>query len=205
MKRTRIGVLASTRGTDLQAVIDEAEAGRLDADVSVVISDNKDAYALERARAHGIEAVFVDPAGKNKQQLDDEIMSILDEKGVDLVLLIGYKRFLGKRFVERYRDRIMNIHPSLLPAFPGWDKSVHEAVLEHGVKVTGCTLHFVDESRDGGPIVLQRPVQVEEGDTPDSLKARVQEAEKQVILEAVRLFQEGRLRVEGRRVRVLGK
>jgi len=205
MKRTRIGVLASTRGTDLQAVIDEAEARRLDADVSVVISDNKDAYALERARAHGIEAVFVDPAGKTKQQLDDEIMSILDEKGVDLVLLIGYKRFLGKRFVERYRDRIMNIHPSLLPAFPGWDKSVHEAVLEHGVKVTGCTLHFVDESRDAGPIILQRPVQVEEGDTPDSLKARVQEAEKQVILEAIRLFQEGRLRVEGRRVRVLGK
>ncbi|RLI93516.1 MAG: phosphoribosylglycinamide formyltransferase, partial [Candidatus Altiarchaeales archaeon] len=146
MRKLKIGVLASTRGTDLQAIIDEIEQGKLNAEVSVVISNKEDAYALERARKHGIDAVFIDPKGKTREEFDREVMKILDKKGVDVIALIGYMRLLSPEFVNRYRNRIMNVHPSLLPAFAGgMDKNVHKTVLEHGVKVTGCTIHFVDE------------------------------------------------------------
>ena len=123
---------------------------------------------------------------------------------IDLILLIGYMRILSNEFVRRYRWRIMNIHPSLLPAFAGgMDLDVHRAVLDYGVKVTGCTLHFVDEGVDTGPIILQKPVKVDEDDTPETLKSKVQKAEQEIILEAIKLFKQGRLRVEGRRVRIL--
>ena len=204
--KLKIGVLASTRGTDLQAIIDEIEQGKLDAEVSVVISDRPDAYALERARKHGIEAIFIDPKGKTREEFDREVMKILDEKQVDVVALIGYMRILSKEFVRKYRNRIMNVHPSLLPAFAGgMDKNVHKAVLDYGVKVTGCTIHFVDETVDGGPIILQAAVPVEEDDTVDTLKEKVQALEKKLYPEALRLFHEGRLKIEGRRVRILPK
>ncbi|HDN83100.1 MAG TPA: phosphoribosylglycinamide formyltransferase [Candidatus Altiarchaeales archaeon] len=204
--KLKIGVLASTRGTDLQAIIDEIEQGKLDAEVSVVISDRPDAYALERARKHGIEAIFIDPKGKTREEFDREVMKILDEKQVDVVALIGYMRILSKEFVRKYKNRIMNVHPSLLPAFAGgMDKNVHKAVLDYGVKVTGCTIHFVDETVDGGPIILQAAVPVEEDDTVDTLKEKVQALEKKLYPEALRLFHEGRLKIEGRRVRILPK
>jgi len=206
MRKLKIGVLASTRGTDLQAIIDEIEQGKLNAEVSVVISNKEDAYALERARKHGIDAVFIDPKGKTREEFDREVMKILDKKGVDVIALIGYMRLLSPEFVNRYRNRIMNVHPSLLPAFAGgMDKNVHKTVLEHGVKVTGCTIHFVDEGADTGPIILQEAVKIDENETVDSLKEKVQSAEKRLYPEALRLFHEGRLRVEGRRVRILDK
>lgn len=199
----RIGVLASTRGTDLQELIDLSEAGRLDAKIACVISDKQDAFALERARKHGIEAIFLDPKGKKRETFDREAAALLDARGVRLVVLIGYMRLFSAWFVEKYRNKIMNIHPSLLPLFPGMDRSVHEEVLNAGVKVTGCTVHFVDEGKDTGPIILQEAVPVLEGDTVDSLKERVQAAEKRILPRAIALFSQGKLAVEGTKVRVL--
>ncbi|MBU4266614.1 MAG: phosphoribosylglycinamide formyltransferase [Candidatus Altiarchaeales archaeon] len=204
MAKIRLGVLASTRGTDMQTIIDEIEAGRLEAEISVVISNKKDAYALERARKHGIEAVFVDAKDKSREEFDKEVMGILKEKNVELILLIGYMRILSSEFVNEYENRIMNVHPSLLPAFGGgMDKDVHQAILDYGVKVTGCTIHFVDESVDEGPIVVQRVIQIAEDETVDSLKDKVQDAEKKAFIDAIKLFAAGRLKVEGRRVRIL--
>jgi len=198
--KLRIGVLASTRGTDMQAIIDEIEKGKLNAELVCVVSDRRDAYALKRARKHGIEAIYLNPKGLSKEEYDRRLIQILDERDVDLVLLIGYKRFLTKLFIDRFRNRIMNIHPSLLPAFPGWDLDVHKSVLDYGVKITGCTLHFVDENIDAGPIILQKAVPVYDDDTPESLKERVQKAEQEIILEGIRLFMKGKLRVVGRKV-----
>ena len=200
MGKLRIGVLASTRGTDMQAIIDEIEKGKLNAELVCVVSDRRDAYALKRARKHGIEAIYLNPKRLSKEEYDRRLIQILDERDVDLVLLIGYKRFLTKLFIDRFRNRIMNIHPSLLPAFPGWDLDVHKSVLDYGVKITGCTLHFVDENIDAGPIILQKAVPVYDDDTPESLKERVQKAEQEIILEGIRLFMKGKLRVVGRKV-----
>ena len=203
MTKIKLGVLASTRGTDMQAIIDEIEAGRLEAEISVVISNKEDAPALGRARKHGIEAVFVDGKGRSREEFDKEAMGILKGKGVDLVLLIGYMRILSDEFVEEYKNKIMNVHPSLLPAFGGgMDTDVHQAILDHGVKVTGCTIHFVDENVDGGPIVVQKVVEIAEDETVDSLKKKVQDAEKKAFIEAIELFAAGGLKVEGRRVRI---
>jgi len=198
--KLRIGVLASTRGTDMQVIIDEIEKGKLNAELVCVVSDRRDAYALKRARKHGIEAIYLNPKRLSKEEYDRRLIQILDERDVDLVLLIGYKRFLTKLFIDRFRNRIMNIHPSLLPAFPGWDLDVHKSVLDYGVKITGCTLHFVDENIDAGPIILQKAVPVYDDDTPQSLKERVQKAEQEIILEGIRLFMKGKLRVVGRKV-----
>jgi len=204
MEKIRLGVLASTRGTDLQAIIDEIEAGKLNAEISVVISNKEDVYALERARKHGIPAVFISSKGKAREEFDQEAMNILKEKGVELILLIGYMRILSPGFVNEYRNKIMNVHPSLLPAFGGgMDKDVHQAILDHGVKGTGCTIHFVDESVDSGPIVIQKVVPIAEDETVDSLKDKVQTAEKEAFIKAIGLFAEGRLKVEGRRVRII--
>ncbi len=202
-RKLRIAVLASTRATDMQAIIDEIEKGKLSAEIVCVISNNKNAYALERARQHNIEAIFIDPKGKTKEEYDKEILEELNKRNVDLILLIGYNRYVTKTLLDPYRNRIMNIHPSLLPAFPGWDKEVHKAVLEYGCKITGCTLHFVDERLDAGPIILQKAVEVRDDDTVESLKERVQKAEQEIIIEGIKLFMEGRLKVEGNRVIIL--
>lgn len=205
MKKLKIGVLASTSGTDLQAIIDEIEEDKLNAEVSVVISNKEDAYALERAKKHGIDAIFIDPKGKTREEYDREVIERLDDKKVDVIALIGYMRILGHEFVHRYENRIMNVHPSLLPAFAGgMDRNVHQIILDHGVKVTGCTVHFVDEGADTGPIICQEAVKVEEDDDVDSLRDKVQSAEKRLFPEALRLFGQGRLRVDGRRVRIQG-
>ncbi|RLI96546.1 MAG: phosphoribosylglycinamide formyltransferase [Candidatus Aenigmatarchaeota archaeon] len=199
-----IGVLASTRGTDMQTIIDEIEAGKLDAKISVVISNKKDAYALERARRHNIKAVFIDGKGKEREEFDREVAKVLDENKVGLILLIGYMRYLSRWFVNKYRNKIMNIHPSLLPAFAGgMDLNVHEEVLKHGCKVTGCTLHFVDEGADTGPIIAQKAVIIEEDETVNSLKEKVQRAEQEIIIKAIKLFAENKIKVDGRKVKIL--
>ena len=215
-----IGVLASTKATDLQAVIDAIEAKKLNAKISVVISNKKDAYALERARKHNIEAVFIDPKSeyilieakgtenelkeKQREEFDKKVAKVLDKHKVDLILAIGYMRIMSQWFVDKYRNKVMNIHPSLLPAFAGgMDKDVHAEVLKSGVKETGCTLHFVDETVDGGPIILQKKVPVEDNENVDSLKEKVQKAEQEIIIKAIRLYEQGRLKVEGNKVEIV--
>lgn len=187
----------------MEAILKAIRSGRLKAEIVCVISNRKDAYALERARQNGIESIFLDPKGKDPVEYDMEIASELEKRKVDLVLLIGYNKYLSPQFINRFRNRIMNIHPSLLPAFPGWDMNVHRAVLEYGVKVTGCTLHFVDEKMDAGPIIIQKVVEVKEDDTEETLKRRVQEAEGEALVEGIKLFQEERLLIDGRKVRIL--
>jgi phosphoribosylglycinamide formyltransferase-1 len=199
----KISVLASTRGTDLEAIMDEIEAGTLQVELACVIA-NKQCPALEKAEKRGYEAIFIDPKKKTREEFDKEVAAELDKRGVELVVLVGYMRFLSPWFVQKYENRIMNIHPSLLPAFAGgMDLNVHEEVLKRGAKVTGCTIHFVDEGADTGPIILQKIVPVEDTDTADTLKEKVQAAEKKAYPEAIRLFTEGKLKVEGNRVKVL--
>ncbi len=200
----KIGVLGSTKGTDLQAIIDAIENGTLDAEIVCVISNVEDAYILERARKHGIEAIFIEYEGKRRILFDKAVAREFDRRGVELVLLIGFMRILSPWFCKHYENRIMNIHPSLLPLFAGgMDTNVHEEVLRMGLKVTGCTLHFVTPEVDKGPIIMQKPVMVSDDDTPETLKAKVQQAEQEVLLEAIRKFSEGKIKVEGNRVKIL--
>jgi phosphoribosylglycinamide formyltransferase 1 len=199
-----IGILASTKATDMQAVIDAIQKGQLDVRISVVISDKKDAYALQRAKNHGIKAVFIDSIGKDRGEFDKKASEILDKRGADFVFLIGYMRILGPWFVRKYKNKIVNIHPSLLPAFKGiTDKDIYREVLESGIQRTGCTLHFVDESVDGGPIIMQKEVEVDKNDTADTLKERVQKAEQESIVLAISLFDKGKIKVENNKVKIL--
>jgi len=204
-KELNIAILGSTRGTDMEGIIQGIKEGKLKAEISLVISDRKDAYILERAKKYGIPTLFLNPKEYNsREEFDQKIKEKLEEVKVQLILLIGYMRFLSPQLVQSFRNKIMNIHPSLLPAFAGgMDLNVHEEVLKQGVKVTGCTLHFVDEGADTGPIILQKAVYVEEHDTADSLKVKVQAAEQEVLREGIKLFQENKLKVTEQRVRIL--
>ncbi|MFQ6675122.1 MAG: phosphoribosylglycinamide formyltransferase [Fidelibacterota bacterium] len=194
MKKVKLGILGSTKGTDLQAIIDAIGRGELDASVEVVISNRKNAIILDRARHHGIDAVFISHKDKTREEFDAEISRELEKRGVQLVLLIGFMRILSAQFCRRWRNRVMNVHPSLLPAFAGgMDMNVHEAVLNAGVKETGCTIHFVTENVDAGPIVIQKRCTVEPDDTPETLKKKVQTLEGKAFIEAIHLFQEGKL------------
>lgn len=196
---TRLGVLASGRGSNLQAIMDAIGRGELPAEVAVVVSNRPGVLALERARQAGIPAVTVDQAAyADKDAFERRLAEVLCEHRAELVILAGYMRILGRGFVAAFPGRIMNIHPSLLPAFPGL--GAQRQALEYGVKVAGCTVHFVDEVLDSGPIILQAAVPVLGGDTVDTLSARILEQEHRLYPEAIRLFAEGRLRVEGRRV-----
>ncbi|MDK2834601.1 MAG: phosphoribosylglycinamide formyltransferase 1 [Methanolobus sp.] len=195
---TNIAVLVSGRGSNLQSIIDSIESGNIpDARVSVVISDVKNAFALERARTHGIDAVFIDPrAFVDKKAYEQELLSVLGQYDIGLILLAGYMRIVGREVIEAYRNRVINIHPALLPSFKGLH--AQKQAFDYGVKVSGCTVHFVDEGMDTGPIILQRAVPVLEGDNADTLAARILEQEHQIFPEAVKLFVEGKLKVEGR-------
>ena len=196
-----LGVLASGRGSNLQAILDEIAAGRLDAAVKVVVSDVADAFALERARRAGVPAVFVDPrAPAGRRPTSSELSAVLREHGVELVVLAGYMRICGSTLLAAFPGRIFNIHPSLLPAFPGL--RVQRQALEHGARFSGCTVHFVDAGVDTGPIVAQAVVPVLDADTEETLAARILRQEHRVYPHAIRLFAEGRLRLEGRRVLV---
>ncbi len=198
-----IAVLGSTRGTDLQVIIDAIRRGELDAKISLVISNREKAYILERARKHGIEAEYIDHRGKEREDFDREMASEIDKRDVDLILLIGFMRILSPWFCRHYGDKIVNIHPSLVPAFEGgMDMNVHEEVLRRGCKVSGCTLHFVTEDVDEGPIIIQKPVMVGNEETPDSLKDKVQRAEQECLIEAIKKFNEGKIAVRDGKVKI---
>ena len=199
----RVAVLASGRGSNLQAVIDAIEAGRVQAQIVVVISNKKNAVALERARKHELKDLFVDPkpfAGRpdSREAYDQSLLEILQQHEVELVLLAGYMKIVTAVLVNAYANRMMNIHPSLLPSFPGLD--VQKKAIDWGCKLAGCTVHFVTEGVDEGPIIIQAAVPILDGDTPDTLAARILVQEHKIYPRAVQLFAEGRLRVEGRRV-----
>lgn len=195
----KIAVLVSGRGSNLQAIIDAIESGKINGVIEVVISNKKDAYALERAKRHNIEGVFIDSSSyKNKDDYDRAIIKILDDKNIELVCLAGFMRILTPYFVNKYKRRIINIHPSLLPAFPGLE--VQKKALDYGVKFTGATVHFVDEGVDSGPIILQSVVPVLDADTPEILSERILKEEHKIYPEAIKTFAEGRLVVTGRRV-----
>jgi len=205
--KLQVGVLASGSGTNLQAIIDRAADGRLDAEVAVVISNVETAYALERAGRAGVSAVFIDHRGyPDRAAFDRVVVEKLCGHGVELVALAGYMRIFTEVFVDAFEGRIMNIHPALIPAFCGKGMHglrVHQAALDCGVKITGCTVHFVTKEVDAGPIIVQRAVPVMDDDTAETLSARVLEQEHEAYSEAIQLFAEGRLRIAGRRVRVL--
>jgi phosphoribosylglycinamide formyltransferase 1 len=198
-----VAVLASGRGSNLQAVIDAIEAKQVDARIVAVVSNKIDALALERARKHGLKDVFVDPkpfAGRpdSREAYDRELLEVLQQHDVELVLLAGYMKIVTTVLVDAYANRMMNIHPSLLPSFPGLD--VQKKAIEWGCKLAGCTVHFVTEGVDEGPIILQAAVPILDQDTPETLAARILEQEHKIYPRAVQLFGEGRLRVDGRRV-----
>ena len=198
-RRLRLGVLVSGRGSNLQAIIDASVAGRINTAVAIVISDVADAYALDRARAHGIEAAFVDPKlFETREDFDAAIIDLLRKRDVELVCMAGFMRILSPHFVREFQNRIMNIHPAMLPAFPGLH--VQRKALQHGSKFSGCTVHFVDEGTDTGPIIIQAVVPVLDDDTEESLSARILRYEHQIYPRAIQLFAEGRLEVRGRRV-----
>jgi len=196
-----IGVLASGRGTDFQSIVDAVEAGELNVKIAVLVYNNPDAYVKVRAERAGIPAVFVDHRKKKREVFEREVVGVLKRYGVELVVLAGFMRLLTPYFISEFRNRIINIHPALLPSFPG--THAHRDALNYGVKVSGCTVHFVDEHMDAGPIIIQRCVPVFEDDTEDTLSARILEEEHKALPLAIRLYSEGRLRIEGRRVRIL--
>ncbi len=204
MPRITLGVLASGRGSNLQSIIDAADAGTLDADVAVVISDNEDAVALDRARKHGIDAVHIAPGQfktKMEPEIEQKMVDCLRDHGVDLVCLAGYMRVVHETLLDAFPNRIINIHPALLPSFPGLHGQ--QQALDYGVKWSGCTVHFVNADIDAGAIIIQAAVPVEEDDTEDTLAARILEQEHKIYPQAIQVFADGRLKMDGRRARIL--
>lgn len=192
-----IAVCVSGGGTDLQSVIDAREAGKINGQIRLVISNRKKAYGLERARLHGIQAEWIKD--------EDEILKRFEEEKIDVVVLAGYLAIVGDKLIEQYKNRIINIHPSLIPSFCGpgfYGMHVHEAVFKRGVKVSGATVHFVTGEVDGGPIILQRAVDISDLETPEDIQARVLEIEHEILPEAVALYCEGRVSVENERVKI---
>ncbi|MEA2037198.1 MAG: phosphoribosylglycinamide formyltransferase [Nanoarchaeota archaeon] len=200
----KVAVLGSTKGTDLQAVIDAIESGKLkDVEISFVLSNNEDAYILQRAKDHKIKAIFLDAYGKEREDYDKEVDKLLEEHNVELVLLVGYMKLMSGWFVQKWLNKVMNIHPSLLPKYAGsMDKNVHEEVLKNKDKITGCSLIFIDEGADTGPIILQKEVNVDEDEGVDSLKEKVQKAEQEIIVKGAELYRDGKLKVEGHKVHI---
>lgn len=199
----RVGVLLSGRGSNLLALVDAARRGELGGEIAVVVSNVEGALGLERARQAGIPAVFRDHRGKAREAFDAEIVEILRAHRVDLVCLAGFMRLVSPVFVRAFPGRIVNIHPALLPAFPGLD--AQRQAWEHGAKVSGATVHIVDEGLDSGPIVAQDAVSVLSSDSAETLAARILEAEHRLYPRAVRVLLEGRYRIEGRRLTVEGE
>jgi phosphoribosylglycinamide formyltransferase 1 len=194
----RLGILLSGRGSNFVAIADSIAAGRLDAEIAVVISNRADAPGITAARERGLKVALLPSRGIEREKYDALLAAELDQAGVDLICLAGYMRLLSASFIQRYPLRILNIHPSLLPAFPGLD--VQQKAIDHGVKVSGCTVHFVDEGLDSGPIVKQAAVPVLDDDTAESLAARILKEEHRIYSEAIALVLSGKYRIEGRRV-----
>ena len=186
----KIGVLGSTKGTDLQAILDAINDGQLDAEISVVVSNRENAYILERAKNHGVPTFFIPHKGKAREEFDREMTAAMQNHGVELVLLIGFMRILSAEFCRDWHDRILNVHPSLLPKYTGgMDTNVHAEVIKNGDAETGCTIHFVTEEVDAGPILIQKKCTVTSDDTVESLKTKVQALEGDAFIEAIKLIQ----------------
>jgi phosphoribosylglycinamide formyltransferase-1 len=197
----KLGVLISGNGSNLQSIIDHIEKGSLKAVIKIVISNNPDAYGITRAKKHGIPVVVLKNGDfKNKEAFDLELIRILESKSVDLVILAGFMRIITPTLLKAFPQKIMNIHPALLPSFPG----IHgqKQALEYGVKISGCTVHFVDEGVDTGPIIIQKTVQVFDDDTEETLAARILTEEHRIYPQAIQLFAEGKMEIKGRKVRI---
>lgn len=204
MSGTGIGVLASGRGSNFQSIIDSIESGRLDAGIRVLITDNADAFALDRARRHGIESLVMVPKQfASRDEYFGAMARELQERGADLVVLAGFMRIVGRPLLDAFPNRVMNIHPALLPSFPGLHGQGQ--AVDYGVKISGCTVHFVDGGMDTGPVIIQAAVPVMYEDTEESLAERILGQEHRIYPEAIRMFCEGRLEVVGRKVRIKGE
>ncbi|GJL62190.1 MAG: phosphoribosylglycinamide formyltransferase [Nitrospirales bacterium] len=206
MAPVALGVLVSGRGSNLQSIIDAIESDRLDAHIAVVVSNKRDAFGLDRARSHGIKTVFLDPKSYKEQSnsreaYDRAVLDVLQVHGVELVILAGYMKIVTSVLIDAYEGRTMNIHPSLLPSFPGL--AAQRQALDWGAKVSGCTVHFVTEGVDEGPIILQASVPILEDDTVETLSVRILEHEHRIYPEAIQLYAEGRLAIDGRRTRIV--
>ncbi len=202
MRKIRIAVLASGSGTNLQAIIDSCESGYIPGEVVVVISNKEDAYALERARNKNIPAYFINPKDySSREEYDMAIGDIIEKYEADLIAMAGYMLLLSPKFIARFRLKIMNIHPALCPSFPG-THAIRDAY-DYGVKVTGVTVHFADEGMDTGPIILQYPVFVDEGDSFEALEEKIHKIEHQLYPLAIKLFAEGKLKISGRKVEIM--
>jgi phosphoribosylglycinamide formyltransferase-1 len=200
----RIAVFASGFGSNLQALIDYNNKHGLNGDIVLVFSNNKDAFALERAKKNKIKAVFMDPARySSREQYDSEIIEMLEEEKIDLVVLAGYMFLLSQEFIHRFKNKILNIHPALLPSFKG-THGIKDAY-RYGVKVTGVTVHFVDEGLDSGPIILQEAVDIDPDDSVEELEEKIHKVEHKIYPEAVKYFCEGRLEIDGKKVKILNK
>jgi phosphoribosylglycinamide formyltransferase-1 len=204
MKKVKLGILVSGRGSNLQAIIDNIVQGKLSAEIVVVISDQTDAYALERAKQHNIPGIHISAKGyqNRRDAYDALLLGELQKHDVELVCLAGFMRIITPTLIKAYSNRIVNIHPALLPSFPGLH--VQKAAIEHGVKFSGCTVHFVDEGMDTGPIIIQAVVPVLDNDTEDSLSERILKQEHKIYSRAIQLYAEGRLRLDNKRVLVSG-
>jgi len=194
----RLGILLSGRGSNFEAIADRIAAGKLNAEIAVVISNVESARGFEQARARGLNAVFISSRNRSREEFDRETVEVLRKHNASLVVLAGFMRIFSSVFLEAFPYGILNIHPSLLPSFPGRD--VQQKALEHGVKVSGCTVHFVDEVLDGGPIVLQATVPVLDAETVETLSARILKEEHRIYSEAIDLVLSGRCEIRGRRV-----
>ncbi len=206
MEKLRIAVLASGRGSNFEAILKNIQHGSLEASIEVVISNKQHAGALDVARSNDIGAVFVSQKRfPDQNDFDGEILRVMEEYGVNFVVLAGYLKMIGSKILRKFKHRILNVHPALLPSFGGkgmYGHHVHEAVLNYGCKVSGVTVHLVDEEYDTGPPVLQQCVPVHDDDTPDSLAQRVLKVEHQIYSQAIKLFAEGKIKIEGRRVKI---
>ncbi|MDL2261332.1 phosphoribosylglycinamide formyltransferase [Methanimicrococcus sp. OttesenSCG-928-J09] len=198
----KISVLVSGRGTNLQSVIDAIENGEIkNAEIACVISDKENAFALSRAKTHNIEGIFINPADfSSRQEYDDKVLEILKEKETDLVLLAGYLRIISDSLITAYKNKIINIHPSLLPSFKGLN--AQKQAIEYGVKFTGCTVHFVEPDLDAGPIIMQKIIPVLDTDDAETLAERLLVEENKAYREVVKLFVDGKLEVNGRKVTI---
>jgi phosphoribosylglycinamide formyltransferase-1 len=194
----KLGILLSGRGSNFEAIADSIKAGRLHAEIAIVISNRADAPGLESAKRRGLNAVLIPSKGRVREEHDADVIAALNHAQVDLICLAGYMRLLSSHFIQAFPNRIINIHPSLLPAFPGMD--AQKQALEYGVKVTGCTVHFVDEHLDNGPIILQKTVPVLDGDDMQTLSARILEQEHVAYSEAIELLLSGEVEIQGRAV-----
>jgi phosphoribosylglycinamide formyltransferase-1 len=193
----RIGILLSGRGSNFEAIARQIDEGKLGAEIAVVVSNVEAAPGLKGARERGLDVFFANSKGLSREAFDRHVIHVLEEKRVDLVCLAGFMRLLSPSFIQVFRNRILNIHPSLLPAFSGLN--AQRQALEYGVKVSGCTVHFVDEGLDSGPIILQAVVPVLDGDTEESLSARILEQEHQIYPKAIQCVLDGQIRIDGRR------